>query len=234
MIQYQKPSLSTCAFGAGAVHVLMLASVLPVMITLPSPDDAAQGTVAVPVAVRTALPAPLASAAASNPGAFSEVLMYGEGDVDEVVLPAAVPLAVAGPDLPAQSALTERVPLIKQAALSSAVEAPAAMTIAPVMAPDATSAEDVDVSLVARLEDFMPDTVPHPLRKPALSAVKRAPTIAKRPSPAAKKKARRKPAPSSRRVTKAQPAAPPKPAFGGFLGGSRASSMKEFPLPASR
>ena len=212
----------------------MLAAVLPVMITLPSPDDAAQGAVAVPVVVRTALPAPLASAAASNPGAFSEVLMYGEGDVDEVVLPAAVPLAVAGPDLPAQIALTERVPLIKQAVLSGAVEAPAAMTIAPVTAPGSTYPAGIEVNILARLEDFMPDTVPRPLRKPALSSLKRAPAIAKRPSPAAKKKARRKPAPSSRRVTKAQPKAPPKPAFGGFLGGSRASSMKEFPLPASR
>jgi len=212
----------------------MLAAVLPVMITLPSPDDRAEGTVAVPVAVRTALPAPLASAAASNPGAFSEVLMYGEGDVDEVVLPAAVPLAVASPDLPTESALTEPVPLIKLAALPGTVEAAVpAVAVAPVVAPDATTAEDIDVSIVARLPDFMPDTVPHPLRKPALSAVERVPTV-KRPSPAAKKKARRKPAPSSRRVTKARPEAPPKPAFGNVFSGSVGRSMKEFPFPASR
>lgn len=236
MIQDQKPSLSTCAFGVGAVHVLVLAAILPVMITLPSPDDPASGTVAVPVAVRTALPAPFVSTAMSDPGAFSEVLLYGEGDVDEVVLPAAVPIAARGPDLPAQSALSEVVPLIKQAALSGAVEAEAAVTIAPViapvMAPDVTYPENIEVNILARLPDFMPDTVPRPLSKPELSAVRKAPAVKR--APPAKKKARRKPAPPSPRVTKARPKASPKPGFGGFFGGGAARTMKEFPLPASR
>ncbi len=52
------------------------------LITLPAPDDLAYR--AVPVAVRTALPVPVASTPGS--GEFAEGLMFGEGDVEELVL----------------------------------------------------------------------------------------------------------------------------------------------------
>ncbi len=252
VIQNQKPNLATCALGAGVVHALIRASVLPVLITLSAPDDLAYRTV--PVAVRTALPVPVASAPGS--GEFAEVLMFGEGDVEELVLPAPVPLAGSGPDLPAQRALTERIPLIEQAGLSGAVRAPARPeTIAPVLSQGARSAEGVEVSIVARLPDFMPAAVPHPKPKPKFkpdaASLKTAPAAAerKKPLPVSKKKAGPKPPPKSRPVARARPQPAPRPSrpvasarpqpapkqnLGGFLGGGPAATMKEFPLPASR
>lgn len=247
VIRHHKPSLAACAFGAGLVHVLIVAAVLPVLITLPAPDGLTQRTVSVPVAVRTALPVPVASAAGS--GEFAEVLLFGEGDVDEVALPAAVPLKGSGPDLPVQRALTEPVPLIQQAGLSGAVRAPARPeTIAPVPAHGARSAEEVERSIIARLPDFMPDTLPRPKLKPDAASLTAAPAAASgtKPRPAARRKS--KPQPQSRPVAKARPQSasgsgrpvagtrpqPAPPAFGNFFSGGVGRSMKEFPLPASR
>ncbi len=116
-----------------------------------------------------------------------------------LVLPAPVPLAGSGPHLPAQRALTERIPLIEQAGLSGAVRAPARPeTIAPVLSQGARSAEGVEVSIVARLPDFMPAAVPHPKPKPKFKpdvvSLKTAPAAAerKKPLPVSKNKGRTK------------------------------------------
>lgn len=247
MIENPKPSLTLCVLGAGAVHAALLASVLPVMITLPAPADGARATVAVPVAVRTALPVPHASTAAVGPGLFSEVVLFGEGDADEIALPPALPVPLVHENLPVRNATTHELPLMRQAALSGPVTAPAPVpTVEPVATPGATPAESAGVSVIARLPDFMPDAVPYPKRKPAFTILKDAPIAAKRRAPtakkrapAAKKNARRTPSSASRRVTRTE-AQQPKSLFGGIFSappkrkGPPGRAMPEFPLPAAR
>lgn len=239
MIGIQKPSLPICVLGVGAVHVALLMGVLQVMITLPAPEDGARRTMAVPVAVRTALPAPVASTAAAGPGLFSEVILYGEGDADEIVLPAAIPVPLVHEPLPVRNAVTQVPPLIRQAALSGPkASAPPDAIVNPVATPLAASPERASESVVARFPDFMPDVVPYPKRKPDFASLKTAPAVVKRPRPAAKKKVRRTPPATSRRVTKTQPQ--PKPLLGGIFStppkqrGSQGRARTEYPRPGAR
>ena len=60
MINFDKPSLSVCAFGAGLAHAAALALILPILITLPAPADPAPQTVAIHVEIRAAASAPIA------------------------------------------------------------------------------------------------------------------------------------------------------------------------------
>ena len=243
MIHSDKPSLPICALGAGAAHVAMLALVLPVMITLPASHDRAQGTVAIQVVVRSA-PPPFIAAAMSNPDAIPEAAPTGEGDVDDTAWTAQAAEEVTGA-LPERAAVDEQTPLIEEAALTEPVGAtPPEPAAAPVEVPDAALSEsapapaleeeDVELDTVASIEapseepDFMPDVVPRPLRKPSLVAVQEQTA---------------KPAPAPPRVSAAPPravAATPrarptttKP-FKGFLGGTRATPMEEFPFRAGR
>ena len=131
MVHSSKPSLSACAFGAGAAHVAALAIILPIMITLPAPVDTASRVVAIRVAVATA--APDASAPATDPiaaalgpsgmGAMTLAtpeteVVEGEGDLDEVSLPK-----------PALDDITAALPAISQGTAPpehAALPAPAA------------------------------------------------------------------------------------------------------------
>jgi len=236
VIHSDKPSLPICALGAGAAHVAMLALVLPVMITLPAPNDRAQGTVAIQVVVRSA-PPPFIAAAMSKPDVIPEAELTGEGDVDDTAWTTQAAEEVTGA-LPEPAAVGEETPLIEEAALTEPVgAAPPEPAAAPVEVPDAALSEsapapaleedDVELDTVASIEapsdepDFMPEVVPRPLRKPSLVAVQ---------------EQRAKPAPAPPRAVAATPRARPtttKP-FKGFLGGTRATPMEEFPFRAGR
>ena len=231
MIHIDKPSLSVCALGAGAAHAAVLVLVLPVMITLPAPDDTAQGTVAIQVIVRSS-PPPFVQAAMLTQAAVVE----GEGDIDEAgwAVPETEEITSALPDIPEHAAVAEEATLVEQAALSEPVEAALpAESAAPVVAPEAALVEDapapvmeedVELSTVASIEtdepDFMPDVVPRPFRKPAITIV-------------VEPQAKAKPAPQPQ-VTQSRPRPPAKPKFKGFLGGTRATPMAEFPFGAGR
>jgi len=231
-----KPSLPVCAFGAGAAHAAVLALILPVMITLPAPDDTAQGTVAIQVIVRST-PPPFVQAAMLPQSATVE----GEGDIDEAgwAMPETEEITGALPEIPERTAVVEEAPLMEQAALSDPVEAALPLeAAAPVPAPEAALVEDapasaieeeVELSTVASIEtdelDFMPDIVPRPSRKPKLVVVEE-----RKVEPAPEPR-QRVAAPVRARATAARPA--PKP-FKGFLGGTRATPMEEFPFRAGR
>lgn len=249
MIHSEKPSLSVCAFSAGAVHAAVLALVLPVMITLPAPNDRAQGTVAIQVAVLTApqdiakdsiAEASIAEASIAE-ATIAEAAMpdgdeAGEGDVDDAAWNSLAPEEVTGA-LPEAS---------EQAALSPPAEAdmpdalPEAALVESIPAP--TPEEDVERDAVASIEPAQsseaweageaveaseaPITVPMPLRKPHVSTAAVDTTAAVdsgRPAP-------------SRSVTTSKPRArasgnSQQPAFKGLLGGRRATSMEEYRLP---
>lgn len=236
MIHIDKPSLSVCAFGAGAAHAAVLALVLPVMITLPAPDDTAQGTVAIQVIVRST-PPPFVQAAMLPQAAIVE----GEGDIDEAgwATPETEEITGALPEIPERTAVVEEAPLMEQAALSEPVEAALPMDAAALVAAPETDLvedapapaieEDVELSTVASIEtdepDFMPDVVPRPSRKPKLVVVEE---LKGEPAPEPRQRVA---APVRARVTTARPA--PKP-FKGLLGGTRATPMEEFPFRAGR
>jgi hypothetical protein len=122
VIHTDKPSLSVCAFGAGAAHAAALALVLPVMITLPAPNDWAQGTVAIQVAVHIAPPAPFI-AAAVMPDAGRPDGETGEGDLDEAGWNTPPPPELAG-------ALQETATLSEPVAPEMAGAAPQEVTSA--------------------------------------------------------------------------------------------------------
>jgi hypothetical protein len=240
----------------------MLALVLPVMITLPAPEDRPRGTVGIQVEVRTA-PPPYVSAAMSIPRIVPEAEVAGEGDLDETALappaevaaefpPADVEVTGSLPNLPEQAVVAAHAKPIKEAALVGELVAPTAPAeaAAPVDmpaealsegAPERALEEEVELSTVASFEgeiaeepDFMPDVVPRPLRKPSLKAVVHVEQEAK---PVATE-----PAAAPRRVVSSpRPAPTPrptqqtvKPNFKSFLGGTQAVPMKEFPFPAGR
>jgi len=256
VIHIDKPSLSVCAFGAGAAHAAMLALILPVMVTLPAPEDRAQGTVAIQVAVRSAPPSPFVEAAAASP-AMLEGVLEGEGDADDAAWNELPPQEITGalPDIPEQAPLTETpAALMEQAALSDPVAStPPVESADPVMDPDAALVErapalepeaEMERRSVASIEPTEPAesteaaavlaTVPMPLRKPARAAVKE--TAAAKDTAAVKddEDIGRKPAPR-RRVTAQSTTRPPaKPVFKGLFGGRPATPMKEFPFPAGR
>ena len=244
MIHIDKPSLSVCAFGAGAAHAAVLALILPVMVTLPAPEDQAQGTVAIQVAVRSIPPASLVAAAAAAPDML-EGALAGEGDVDDTAWNELPPQELTGalPDIPEQAPLNEApAAFMEQAALSDPVAAkPPVESADPVMNPDAALMEraleseaEMELRAVARVEATEPAafseseavsvTVPLPLRKPAMRAVIRE-TVEVRPAPAPRRQV-----PARRTTTRAAP----KPVFKGFFGGRPATPMKEFPFPAGR
>lgn len=221
----------------------MLALVLPVMITLPAPEDRARGTVAIQVVVRSA-PPPFIAAAMSHPGVIPEAAIAGEGDADEAAWTAPADVEVTGalPDMPEQVPVREEGRLIEEAALAGLVApAPPADAAAPVDVPDATLLEgtpapaleeDVELDTVASIEgevsaepEFMPDVVPRPSRKPKLVHVEQ-----QKAEPAPEPR-RRIAAPVPARPKTARPT--PKP-FKNFLGGTRAVPMEEFPFRAGR
>lgn len=233
MIYIDKPSLSVCAFGAGAAHAAVLALILPVMVTLPAPEDQAQGTVAIQVAVRSIPPASLVAAAAAAPDML-EGALAGEGDVDDTAWNELPPQELTGalPDIPEQAPLNEAPAVAAKPPVESAD---------PVMNPDAALMEraleseaEMELRAVARVEATEPAafseleavsvTVPLPLRKPAMRAVIRE-TVEVRPAPAPRRQV-----PARRTTTRAAP----KPVFKGFFGGRPATPMKEFPFPAGR
>ncbi|HUW73102.1 MAG TPA: hypothetical protein VMW05_03590 [Methyloceanibacter sp.] len=233
MIHIDKPSLSVCAFGAGAAHAAVLALILPVMVTLPAPEDQAQGTVAIQVAVRSIPPASLVAAAAAAPDML-EGALAGEGDVDDTAWNELPPQELTGalPDIPEQAPLNEAPAVAAKPPVESAD---------PVMNPDAALMEraleseaEMELRAVARVEATEPAafseseavsvTVPLPLRKPAMRAVIRE-TVEVRPAPAPRRQV-----PARRTTTRAAP----KPVFKGFFGGRPATPMKEFPFPAGR
>jgi len=233
VIHIDKPSLSVCAFGAGAAHAAVLALILPVMVTLPAPEDQAQGTVAIQVAVRSIPPASLVAAAAAAPDML-EGALAGEGDVDDTAWNELPPQELTGalPDIPEQAPLNEAPAVAAKPPVESAD---------PVMNPDAALMEraleseaEMELRAVARVEATEPAafseseavsvTVPLPLRKPAMRAVIRE-TVEVRPAPAPRRQV-----PARRTTTRAAP----KPVFKGFFGGRPATPMKEFPFPAGR
>lgn len=240
MIHTDTPSLSVCAFGAGAVHAAILALVLPVMITLPAPEDRAQGTVAIQVAVRSLPPSTFIAASMSGPGAIPEA----QGDADEAAWTMPVDVEVTGAlqDLPEQSVVGGgEAPLIREAALAeprtsalsgaaaTLVDVPAAALYAR-DAPASALEETLELGTVASIEvttsdepDFMPDVVPRPRRKPKLIVVEE--PEAPKAKPAAT--TRRHVAAPSRAHTATKP-------FKGLLGGTQAVPMAEFPFRAGR
>ena len=122
MIQTDKPSLSVCAFSAGAVHAAALALILPIAITLPTPKDEARGTVAIQVAVRTArstqfIQATAAHAASGMPHAALE----GEGDADEASWAVLEAEDVTGalPEMPQQASRSSSSWLTRLGAMSA-------------------------------------------------------------------------------------------------------------------
>src|SRR5665811_2540174 len=125
VIHTDKPSLSVCAFGAGAAHAAVLALILPVMVTLPAPEDRAQGTVAIEVAVRSAPPSPFIEASAAGPAMLEGAPEgEGEGDADDAAWNELPPEEITGalPDIPEQAPLNEApAALMEQAALSDPV-----------------------------------------------------------------------------------------------------------------
>ena len=246
MIHSEKPSLSVCAFSAGAVHAAVLALVLPVMITLPAANDRAQGTVAIQVAVLTApqdiakdsiAEASIAEASIAE-ATIAEAAMpdgdeAGEGDVDDAAWNSLAPEEVTGalPEASEQAALSPPV----EADMPAALPAEALVESVPAPAPE----EDVEPDAVASIEPAQssgaweageaseaPITVPMPLRKPHVSTAAVDTTAAVdsgRPAP-------------SRPVTISKPRArasgnSQQPAFKGLLGGRRATSMEEYRLP---
>ena len=235
MIHSEKPSLSVCAFSAGAVHAAVLALVLPVMITLPAANDRAQGTVAIQVAVLTAPPdiAEASIAEAVMPEADLPEGEAGEGDVDDAAWNSLAPEEVTGalPEASEQAALSPPV----EADMPAALPAEALVESVPAPAPE----EDVEPDAVASIEPAQssgaweageaseaPITVPMPLRKPHVSTAAVDTTAAVdsgRPAP-------------SRPVTTSRPRSrasgnSQQPAFKGLLGGRRATSMEEYRLP---
>jgi len=247
VIHTDKPSLSVCAFGAGAAHAAMLALILPVMVTLPAPEERAQGTVAIQVAVRSAPPSPFVEAAAASP-AMLEGVLEGEGDADDAAWSELPPQEITGalPDIPEQVPLNEApAASMEQAALSDPIAAtPPVESADPVMDPDAALVErapaleseaEMELRSVASIESTEPAaftepdavlaTVPMPLRKPApaaVAAIRDAEDVRLRPAP-------------RRRVTvQSTTRAPAKPVFKGLFGGRRATPMEEFPFPAGR
>lgn len=244
MVHTDKPSLSLCAFGAGAAHVAMLALVLPVMITLPAPEDRARGTIAIQVVVRSA-PPPFIAAAMAHPGIIPETEIIGEGDADEAawIVPADAEVTGALPDMPERALVREEAPLIEEAALSDPVApAPPADAVAAVAAPSGALLqgapvpaleENVTLDTVASIEgelaeepDFMPAVVPRPARKPKFVVVQR-PKVEPAPEP--------RPRVAAPVQTRPAAAVQPKPKpFKGFLGGTRAVPMAEFPFRAGR
>gem|GEM_PF-1752880 len=251
VIHTDKPSLSVCAFGAGAAHAAVLALILPVMVTLPAPEDRAQGTVAIEVAVRSAPPSPFIEASAAGPAMLEGAPEgEGEGDADDAAWNELPPEEITGalPDIPEQAPLNEApAALMEQAALSDPVApTPPLESADPVMDPDAALVErapaleseaEMELRSVASIEstepaeftepDAVSATVPMPLRKPARAAVKETASVKDTED------AGRKPAPR-RRVTVQSTARPAKPVFKGLFGGRPATPMKEFPFPAGR
>lgn len=238
MIHIDKPSLSVCAFGAGAAHAAVLALVLPVMITLPAAKDEAQGTVAIQVLVRPAPPASIIDSAISGLDGIPE--LEGEGDADQGVWTVTETNEITG-SLPAvEKPVDPRdTPLMEQAALAEPVMGALPEAAVAIVEPEATLVEDapmatveenMELATVASTEvampdqpDFMPDVVPRPYRKPALAAVEqKVPAVEAKPKPVPRQ-----------RVTHTRPRPTVKP-FKGILGGTRATPMAEFPFGAGR
>jgi hypothetical protein len=157
LINYDKPSLSVCAFGAGLAHVAALALILPILITLPAPANPAPQTVAIHVEIRADASEPIA-----------------QGDTEEAPLDAlpsedvtaALP-APAEPDEPNEA----MEPTVSQDAL----------------APEPESGDDPQLGAVANVDtNDVLAVVPVPVRRPAPSAAvdDKKPAKAAAPAPA--------------------------------------------------
>ncbi|MHA1518097.1 MAG: hypothetical protein ACTSYK_05770 [Alphaproteobacteria bacterium] len=260
MLHDDKPSLSMCAFGAGAAHAALLALALPIMITLPAPADKAQGTVAVQVVVRSTPPPTLETAMAET-AALPLPEYIGEGDIDEDALPASVLDAVLGAspgsDLDAMpaSAVGEITGSLSQALASPDVlqthaalleviaTAPPPRTVEPaalplvesVPAPDADGGIDGEaIASIESKEVIWSQEVPE--ASPAIVPVPlRKPSAATvvAPAPPVARKPVRKARAKPRSRGNAQKRTAPAQAKSpnkGFLGGRQAALMAEYPF----
>jgi hypothetical protein len=204
----EKPSLSVCAFGAVAVHAALLALVLPIVITLPAPADKAEGTVTVQVVMRSKLPPPLEAATAEPVGpAFPAYI--GEGDVDEDAVPL-VSLGETTVTLPeVSSAPAETLPLVDS-----------------VPAPQADVRDDAIAyidSKEAPISETRPAIVTKRSRKPPQASI---PEQQAKPAASPRRRVSATRAPATRPVEPAET----KPAYKGLLGGTKATTMPEYPF----
>jgi hypothetical protein len=157
LINFDKPSLSVCAFGAGLAHAAALALILPILITLPAPADPAPQTVAIHVEILAAASTPIA-----------------QGDAEAAPLDALPPEDVtaalpsaAEPEQPDET----MEPTVSQDAL----------------APEPESDDDAQLGAVANVDTSqVPAVVPVPLRRPELNAAveDKKPAKAAAPAPA--------------------------------------------------
>jgi len=234
VIDYDKPTLPVCAFGAGIAHAAALALALPIMITLPAPGaDTAPGSVAIQVEIRTASPdAPIAQDLMAQDLIAQDLIaqdLIAEGDLAEGdaedngealdLPPSSDPVEVTGalPDRPELAALPAPVEAVMPDELSE--------TDGALRAPE--PAADTEPRALASVEpEAAPAAVPIPLRKPRVAV--EAEDVEKDEA---------KPAPK-RRVSVAVPKARARataknqqPVFKGVLGGRPATPMPEYPSP---
>ncbi len=228
----ETPSLSVCAFGAGAVHAAILALVLPVMITLPAPDDKAQGTVAIQVVVRSE-PPPMLQPAMADAAVMPLPAFMGEGDIDQAGVPvvpheeiaSSLPEVPAAPDiLPAYAAVSDalfpdQTPQTTGLAVLPLVEnVPAPHVDAQAGTQDIASIDSQEAPDAREVLDARAPPVPPPLRKPAVGVSSK--SALPRQHVATPQRSRVLRSPQARRIYK------------GLLGGRQATTMPEYPFAA--
>ena len=233
MIDYDKPTLPVCAFGAGIAHAAALALVLPIMITLPAPGaDTAPGSVAIQVEIRTApLYAPMAEDLMAQDLMAQDLMaqdvmaedLMAEGDAEDNgealdLPPSPDPVEVTGalPDMPELAALPEPVEAVVPDELPEELPETDGALRAPESAPDAEPR-----ALASIGPEVTPAAVPIPLRKPRVTDEAEAEDEAK---PAPKRRV-------SVSAPRARAPATSQPAFKGILGGRQATTMPEYPSP---
>ena len=233
MIDYDKPTLPVCAFGAGIAHAAALALVLPIMITLPAPGaDTAPGSVAIQVEIRTApLYAPMAQDLMAQDLIAQDLMaqdvmaedLMAEGDAEDNgealdLPPSPDPVEVTGalPDMPELAALPEPVEAVVPDELPEELPETDGALRAPESAPDAEPR-----ALASIGPEVTPAAVPIPLRKPRVTDEAEAEDEAK---PAPKRRV-------SVSAPRARAPATSQPAFKGILGGRQATTMPEYPSP---
>jgi len=245
VIDYDKPTLPVCAFGAGIAHAAALALVLPIMITLPAPGaDTAPGSVAIQVEIRTApLYAPMAEDLMAQDLMAQDLMaqdliaqdlmaqdvmaedLMAEGDAEDNgealdLPPSPDPVEVTGalPDMPELAALPEPVEAVVPDELPEELPETDGALRAPESAPDAEPR-----ALASIGPEVTPAAVPIPLRKPRVTDEAEAEDEAK---PAPKRRV-------SVSAPRARAPATSQPAFKGILGGRQATTMPEYPSTGS-
>jgi len=236
----ENPSLSVCAFGAGAAHAAILALVLPVMITLPAPDDRAQGTVAIQVVVRSE-PPPTLQAAMADTAVMPLPAFMGEGDIDQDGVPVVPHEETTGslPEVPVEPDVLPAYAAVSKAALPDQAPETAGLSTLPKV--ERMPAPDLDVQAaipdIASIDSreapaMLEAPVPVPLRKPLVTGIED-PDSANAEEPVRSGAPRQRAAASQRHRSSRSAAGRPAQArrtFGGILGGRQATTMPEYPF----